>query len=127
MIKVEGDDSIDETTDDAPEISLRALTGIRTGKTMQLQVFIKGEALRALVDSGSTHTFVVVGVARHLGQSLEPRSGLTVTVANGDRVEGTCVCVRANTTIIIEHETFSVDCYTITLDGFDLVLGVQWL
>jgi hypothetical protein len=31
------------------------------------------------------------------------------------------------TTLSVQGETFSMDCYTLHLEGFDIILGVQWL
>lgn len=107
------------------EVSLHALTGIRSNCTMQLQVTIAGERLVALVDSGSTHMFMAEGTARRLGLTLAPRQGMSVAVANGDRV--TCAGLCSGMRPTVDEEDFSIDCYAIPLDGFELVLGVQWL
>jgi hypothetical protein len=39
-------------------VSLHAMAGIKTAKTMLLPVTIHGERLTALVDTGSTHNFL---------------------------------------------------------------------
>ncbi|WVZ76347.1 LOW QUALITY PROTEIN: hypothetical protein U9M48_024329 [Paspalum notatum var. saurae] len=106
-------------------ISLHALTGISTAKTMQLRVRLGDGDLLALVDSASTHTFIHDDVARRLGLHVTPRLGLSVKVANGDRVASPGFC--SNTMLIIQAEEFHTSCYVLALDGFDLVLGVQWL
>lgn len=46
-------------------------------------------------------------------------------MANGDRVTSLGLC-RAMA-IRIGHEDFTLDCYAKSLDGFDVILGVQWL
>nr|CCI55439.1 PH01B031C15.22 [Phyllostachys edulis] len=109
----------------AATISLLALTGIRKTQTMQLAVIINGVHLLALVDSGSTHNFVAAELVARVGLSLTPRTGLSVAVANGDHVTSGGIC-RA-TLISIDKEDFILDFLTIPLDGFDVVLGVQWL
>jgi hypothetical protein len=40
------------------EISLHALTGLNSADSMMLQVTVGGVQLRALVDTGSTHTLI---------------------------------------------------------------------
>jgi hypothetical protein len=67
-------------------ISLHALTGIDVANTMKLRVKINGTELLALVDTGSSHTFIRDSVAHQLGRQMTARSGLSVRVANGDRV-----------------------------------------
>jgi predicted aspartyl protease len=76
----------DPSSDNDVEISLHALTGIVTEDTMHLPVSIATKQLRALVDSGSTHSFVVSTTAHRLSLELEPCPDLTVSVTNGDRI-----------------------------------------
>lgn len=60
-----------------------------------------------------------------VGIHMQPKSGLSVTVANGDHVASLGLC-RAMP-ILIGKEAFTLDCYAMPFDGFDVVLGVQWL
>jgi hypothetical protein len=57
LMELEEEDETPALVDDLG-ISLHALTGITGANTMQLTVNIAGKELRALVDSGSTHTFI---------------------------------------------------------------------
>lgn len=65
-------------------VSLHALAGIRTNKTLLLPILIKGERLLALMDTGSTHNFLNGDTMRRLGLPMEGGERLRVTVANGD-------------------------------------------
>lgn len=118
---------IEITLDDPPEdleISLYALTGIKTGPTMQLPVFFGNITKQALVDSGSTQSFLASTMARHLGLVPRAQPGLMVGVANGNRVPSTGVCEAVK--ILIHELHFILDFCIIQLEGYD-VLGVQWL
>jgi hypothetical protein len=106
-------------------ISLHALIGLSSAKTLQLMITIAGIELQALVDSGSTHTFIHDSVAHRLGLQVTLQPGLSVKVASGERLQSYDPC-RA-TTLTIQDEQFVMDCYTLPLEGFDVVLGVQWL
>ncbi|KAK1644330.1 hypothetical protein QYE76_062135 [Lolium multiflorum] len=89
-------------------VSLHALAGIKTAKTMLLPVTISGERLTALVDtepSGDEH--------------------FSVTVANGDRLA--CQGVARQVPITIGDEHFSVDCVGINLGCYDFILGIDFL
>ena len=112
-------------TDGSPEVSIHAMTGISTGNTMLLDITVSQEPLVALIDSGSTHCFMSTTTAERLGLQPTPRPGLTVGVANGERVASTGVC--PNTAFSIAGEDFCVDIYVIPLAGYELVLGCQWL
>jgi hypothetical protein len=67
-------------------VSLHAMAGIKTEKTMLLPVTIHGERLTALVDTGSMHNFLSKEAMRRL--TLQPAGveKFSVTVANGDRL-----------------------------------------
>jgi hypothetical protein len=108
---------------DELSVLLHALTGLTGTNMMQLLLDIAGTPLRALVDSGSTHTFIHEAIVHRLGLAVTLRPGLSVKVANGERLKSYDVC--KNTPVHIQDETFVTDCYTRPLEGFDLILGVQ--
>jgi hypothetical protein len=88
-------------------------------------IHICSKQLHALVDSGSTHLFVHEAVVHALGLDVVHRLGLSVKVANGERLQSYGVCKA--TPVHIQGEEFVMDCYTLPLEGFDVILGVQWL
>jgi hypothetical protein len=67
---------LDEGTllDDSEDlgISLHALTGVNVSTTMPLQIMIKGNPLVALIDTGSTHSFIKDDVATRLNLQVAP-------------------------------------------------------
>ena len=125
LLELEEDDTTTETG--SPEdlgISLQAMTGIGVADTLRLPVSINGITLTALVDSGFTHTFLCDAAVSRLGLQVVPQPGLSVKVANGERISSRG---RVTTTLTIGTEDFPTTCYSLPLDGFDLVLGVEWL
>jgi hypothetical protein len=120
--ETEDDDAV---TEEDIRISMHALTGAASSDTICLRVQIHGVELTALVDLGSTHTFIHDAVARRLDLAVTNQPNLVVKVANGTRLRSLGIC--SATTDSIHGEDFSIDCYTLPLDGFDVVLGVQWL
>jgi predicted aspartyl protease len=80
-------------------ISLKALTRVPAGDTIRLRVKIQGEELTTLVDSGSTHSFINLGIAHRLGLDITHRPGLVVNVANGQQLHSPGKC--ATTTLAI--------------------------
>lgn len=125
LLELTDEDGSTDSSEEEVEISLHALTGIRMSNTMQLPVAVNGEQMHALVDSGSTHTFIAAKTARRLG--LTPANGNTirVAVANGDKVASSGIFHGLH--LRIDQEDFFLDCYVIPLAGFDIVLGVHWL
>jgi hypothetical protein len=92
---------------------------------MQVYVTIGNDQFVALLDSGSTHNFVSGEVARRVGLQFTPCPGAGVIVANGDRV--TCRGLARDVRVRIADEVFAVDCYSIPLDRWDMVLGITFL
>jgi hypothetical protein len=77
------------------------------------------------VDSGSTHCFITTNIAKRLELVWSSQQGLTFGVANGERVSCLGICPQAG--ITIDNEQFLIDFYVIALEGYDLVLGCNWL
>lgn len=79
----------------------------------------------ALLDSGSTHSFINADLMRRLRLSTVPHPSMRVLVAKGDHVpyEG----VAHDVTLAIGGEEFTISCFGINLGGFDLILGVEYL
>ncbi|XP_022680959.1 uncharacterized protein LOC111256735 [Setaria italica] len=121
-MELEGDDDVfDGRAEDEPTISVNAIIGIQTSSTLQLATVVHAVGLTTLVDSGSTHSFIAADTAARLGLTPEARLGLTV----GDRVPSIGVC--RNVIVHIGQEKFCINLFVIPLDGYELVLGCEWL
>lgn len=92
---------------------------------MPLMVEIGSSTLVALLNSGSTHNFIAEDIMVAVGVLMRPQFGLSVTVASGDRVTSLGLC-RAMSVRIGQQDS-TLDCYAMLLEGFDVILGVQWL
>jgi hypothetical protein len=88
-------------TEETPRVLLYAIAGIRTRDTIVIPIFINGQRLEALVDTGSSHTFVDTTVARRITVESEP-ANLRATVANGDKVP--CAAVARGITMFVGRE-----------------------
>ncbi|GJU71509.1 transposon ty3-I gag-pol polyprotein, partial [Tanacetum coccineum] len=83
-------------------ISLNALSGISSFQTMRvIGLVAKQHQLHILVDSGSTHNFLDVNMAKIMGCKVWSTCPLAVSVPGGKHM--------------------------VTVRGCDMVLGVQWL
>jgi hypothetical protein len=107
----------DITGANALVVSLHALAGIRTDKTMPLPVTINGERLLALMDTGSTHNFLNSDMMSRLGLAMAGGEHLRVTVSNDDRLP--CAGITRDVPVIINAESFSITCVGMRLGCFD--------
>nr|CAB3446888.1 unnamed protein product [Digitaria exilis] len=73
----------------------------------------------------SGHPLENLALSHHLNLVMEAKPGLTVRVANGDRVPYAGVCRAA--LIVIDQEEFVRDLFVLPLGGFNIVLGCDWL
>jgi hypothetical protein len=78
---------------------------------MCLAATISNKQWRTLLDSGSTHSFIAEAVATSLRIPVLPRSGISVDVANGDRVPCKGVCEGVH--VGIGGEDFIIDLFAI--------------
>ncbi|XP_068666495.1 uncharacterized protein [Aristolochia californica] len=108
-----------------PEISLHAITGQKSPKTMQVRAQIFDWELVGLVDSGSTHNFLSLMTAQHLQLQILSHPTATVSVANGEKVPSYGISKPVNFTT--GTTLFHAEFFVIPLAGFDLVLGIKWL
>jgi len=137
MIEPLEEDCVDEATlvlDDQncevlvgeePEISLNAITGTPSPKTMRLIGFLKLHRVIILIDSGSTHNFVDSKLIAQLGIIPHNHNSVKVRVANGEVVlsPGRCDDIGLK----MQGSTFQVNLFVLPLAGCDVVLGIQWL
>jgi hypothetical protein len=125
LLELDSSKPTDHPDDTTTLISLNTIIGIAATETMKLLVHLSSDTITALVDSGSTHSFIstVAICCLHLDPLFHP--SLQVTVTNGDRVASAGVC--HNVKFYIDSEEFVLDLFIIPLAGYEMVLGVQWL
>jgi hypothetical protein len=127
FLEMDSDETMEDTfvDDTAAQISLNALSGVTNAKTMQLPLTLAKQDVNALVDSGSTHYFIADRTAQRLSLHFLPRKGMTMGVANGERLPCSGVC--SSLPITIKGEAFNIDFFIIALEGHEVVLGCSWL
>lgn len=110
---------------DNPQLSLQALTGISNFQTMRVTGVHDKKLLHILLDSGSTHNFLDLKIAKSLGCKLEAISPLHVTGGGGHKLEAAFIC--RNFQWKLQQTQFTADVLVLPLVCCDLLLGIQWL
>jgi predicted aspartyl protease len=121
----EGDAPNTEPEEAMPKISLATITGIAQPQTLKLRGHVKKENVTILVDTGSTHNFMDINVARKLNLFVYPAADIRVMVADGKKIDGVGKCHKVK--LQIEDYELETGFYTVPLGGVDVVLGIQWL
>ena len=108
-----------------PEISLHALTGWSTARTMRVSAKVGPHELIVLIDSGSTHNFINERIAELLQLPVVPTEPFNVKVANSDPLK--CQGRFENVLVLLQGIPFILTLYSLPLIGLDMMLGVHWL
>lgn len=123
----EGDMGAVPELEEAQEIgvSVHALSGKRPQDTIKIRGEAKNRTLTILIDTGSTHSFIDLQVAKEVRTKLETAPPLVVTVANGHKVLSKLRCPDFAWTM--QGQVFEADLRVIRLEGSSIVLGIDWL
>lgn len=92
---VDEEDAVNEPTeDDNPLISIHAISGSTKKRFSTIRVTgrVGRKALHILIDSGSTHNFLDIQLAKKLGLQLTRVKSVMVDVADGNRLECDAMC-----------------------------------
>ena len=110
---------------EVPGISLHAMSGSDAPETMRVRGAIGIVSTVVLLDSGSTHNFVSEHLATKLNLQPATNKKVTVEVASGEKLssKGKCNAVSIKLGGFVTH----VDFYILPLEGYEAVLGTQWL
>lgn len=107
--------------EEAPTISLNALTGAITTNTMRLLGKIAGQKVQVLIDTRSSHSFLSNGLKIPISDTADFQVG----VANGEHMssKGKCKSIKLD----LSNCSIIADFYLLDLDELDVVLRIQWL
>ncbi|GKA61760.1 putative nucleotidyltransferase, ribonuclease H [Tanacetum coccineum] len=113
------------TNEDIPQISRNALTGLTSYRTIRVIGHYRSQRIHILIDSGSTHNFLDVYMAKKLGCKITEIDPLQVSVVDGNKITSRSMCT--NFSWLLNGERFSTDVMLLPLGGCEMVLEVQWL
>ncbi|XP_047308018.1 uncharacterized protein LOC124911559 [Impatiens glandulifera] len=108
-----------------PAISLHALTGSKNFQTLQIRGKIGSLPVVILIDTGSTHNFINSKILRNIGHEAMKTQVLSVKVADGSTLFCSSVC--KNLKWSMEGKDYQADMKVLTMTGYDMVLGIEWL
>ncbi|KAA8519441.1 hypothetical protein F0562_013684 [Nyssa sinensis] len=89
------------------QISVHALSGSLSYKTMRIKGKVKKNMVTILIDSGSTHNFLDPTMAKRTGASIQFTNPLTVVVADGTKLQSKAVVKEFQW--VMQGTTFTAD------------------
>ncbi|RWV91833.1 hypothetical protein GW17_00045844 [Ensete ventricosum] len=123
------EDSILEPKEkDTPQPATRTVPTLADYTNLQklnIKGFLEQQSIIVLVDAGSTHNFMISKIAAHLMLHKEDYNGFEVNVANSQILKCNQKCPQVK--LSIQEQDVVADFFLLPLDGFDIVLGFDWL
>ncbi|KAJ1694545.1 hypothetical protein LUZ63_011243 [Rhynchospora breviuscula] len=93
--------------------------------SMKFKGQIEHISICALLDSGSTHSFINPEIIKELQLPVKQTNPMVVMVANGSKMVTYTRCDALN--FSIQGQTFEKDVRLLTVQGYDMILGLDWL
>jgi len=106
-------------------LSLAAVHGGKSPKTLKLSGVIQGKEVTMLVDSGSSHTFVSEQFSQSLSGSSMLQHPVQVAVADGTFIQ--CVSQFSDLQWSSQGCNFTSAARVLPLAHYDVILGMDWL
>ena len=125
---MEGNQDVDKILipqGEVPEISLNAIAGYLSPRTMRIHGKVQDCPVVILVDTGSTHNFLDPMIARKVGLGINIAEQVEVRVANGEKMRSEGLIEQMQ--FQMQGNQFNTDFFLLPLGGCDVVVGMQWL
>ncbi|RWW18286.1 hypothetical protein BHE74_00014939 [Ensete ventricosum] len=113
---------------DTPQLATHTvptLVGYTNLQTLKIEGFLEQQSVIILIDAGNTHNLMSNKVAAHLILQKEYYNGFEVKVANGQILKCNQKVPAGKTDP--KGADIVADFFLLPLDGFDIVLGIDWL
>jgi hypothetical protein len=108
------------------QVSAHAVQGTATANSTSILHIKVGQIdALALVDTGSTGTFIDSNFALKNGCKVKGARPMCITVANGQEMLSKAACVDYQ--FSIQGNTFRNDFRLLQLKGYDIILGTDWM
>ncbi|KAJ4754640.1 polyprotein [Rhynchospora pubera] len=107
------------------EISMCVPNGQPSTRTLKFKGMIGQIPICVLLDSGSSHSFVNPAVIQCLPHKLTKIPPLKVKIANGESMTSEYLC--ESMLFSIQDHTFEKVLRVLDVQGYDLILGMDWL
>ncbi|KAJ4801231.1 polyprotein [Rhynchospora pubera] len=106
-------------------ISLHAIGEVKNLDLIRIKGNVNGVPVIALVDSGSTHSFIDPKVVKNAGYTSIQTRPLEITVANGEKMQCDKKC--EGFTWSMQGEEFRFDLKVMEIVTYEMLLGGDWI
>ena len=129
-IAVQEEEKIPQDQDSPPNeylmhISAHAVSGLVTAGTFSVKVTVGGQTGIALIDTGSSSTFIDLSFAVKTTCHIQKKNSAKIAVAGGGQL--TSGAIIADTAFSIQKHAFNNTLRVLDLKEYDVILGCDWL
>lgn len=107
------------------ELSIHALTGTDGVHTLSVKGETRNRALRILIDSGSSHSFVPTNLVKALQLKTQLCTSVNVIVANGEKLTSCQQLEKFEWKMA--GESFVAPMLALPIGSYDVILRVTWM
>ena len=107
------------------KLSVHAMSGTPSRRSMRLQGQVGKHSVIILIDSGSTSNFISQQLADQLQYKESAMPLAKVSVAGGGTIE--CSKFLSEVTWYTQGHKFTTDLKVLPLTSYDIILGMDWL
>lgn len=127
VIEEEENECDDREGEEQAMITICAHTNLQSqvAKTFKFRGYIGNIPVCALIDSGSTHSFIDPELTQTLQLRTTQTEPLSVNIANGTQMNSTQIC--KNLRFSLQKQEFHMDMRVMKVPGYDIILGIDWL
>ncbi|XP_004514546.1 uncharacterized protein [Cicer arietinum] len=132
MIILEEDDEEDNDVDfhevetfNSLQLSLCSMVELTSTSSWKIQGVVQNNSILVLIDCGASHSFISHEVVQKLSLLVEDTPSYIVEVGDGHRVKFKGGCPKLS--LHLQGIEIRQDFYLFSLQGVDLVLGLDWL
>ncbi|KAJ7947417.1 Transposon Tf2-1 polyprotein [Quillaja saponaria] len=125
LVEEEPEEDVNPNLSEFAAISLHTILGKQTATTMKLKGKLGKRDVLILMDSGSTHNFVSESIVWELHLMMQYVTPFGIQIGNGDIIRCNSICRNLN--VQLPRLKITQDFFPFSIEGADLVLGIQWL
>ncbi|KAJ1702159.1 hypothetical protein LUZ63_001938 [Rhynchospora breviuscula] len=116
---------LEDPQEEQAVITMCTPSDLQNHKTLKYKGFIGPTPICALIDSGSTHSFVNPHIVHQLSLPTIYTTPLSVKIADGSLLSTNQIC--QNLQFQLQGITFEGNLRVLEIQGYDVILGMDWL
>lgn len=111
---------------ESEDVSIQnSLVSHGSSRSFHLIRTIHDSEVKVLIDSGSTHNFVLPTFVKRLKLQVQTIKAFKVYIGSGDLLVCSSMCSKFE--ITLQGTKFELDLYVLPMKGAEIELGIQWL